>query len=179
LKAARLCSADVRTEFGADVVGYVAHDEWEMALVLLQELGDVQPCPPAFWTLLADVARLLWLESDVVWYEWRRSEASAGAFLAELSLHDGGRATAIPPGRLLRPMWDIGLPTGEFAIAGLWVEGRVALEPGRCARVRLVPLTPEYWGHLVPGDVVTMHETRVAAGSARIVQVVPPVPMAS
>ncbi|MEV4470317.1 hypothetical protein [Nonomuraea sp. NPDC049504] len=130
-----------------------------MALVLLQELGDVQPCPPAFWTLLADVARLLWLESDVVWYEWRRSEASAGAFLAELSLHDGGRA--------------------RKAIAGLWVEGRVALEPGRCARVRLVPLTPEYWGHLVPGDVVTMHETRVAAGSARIVQVVPPVPMAS
>ncbi|MFF3671327.1 hypothetical protein [Microtetraspora malaysiensis] len=171
LKAAQFCPADVRTEEAgisvADVLEYLEHDEWETALLLLEDLGDAYPQPPEFWTLLADAARLMWLESHVVWCEWRRGEARTGAFRAELCLlrtEDGGRATPIPAGGLLRPMWDIGrrTPDGEppLSIASLWIEGRAPLEPGGCTSVRLLPLTPDHWKHLKAGDVITMHEMR-------------------
>ncbi|WP_189250189.1 hypothetical protein [Streptosporangium pseudovulgare] len=185
LKAARLCPADARTELGvgvAEVLEYLKHDEWEMALLLLEELGDAHPQPPEFWSLLADAARLMWLKSDVAWCEWRRSEARTGAFLAELHLlpaGEGSRTTPIPAGGLLRPMWDLGhrTPEGEslLSIARLWIEGRDSLKPGGSASVRLLPLTPEHWRHLKPGDVVTMHEMRPPTGTARIAEVMPPV----
>ncbi|MEV7012141.1 hypothetical protein [Streptosporangium sp. NPDC051022] len=185
LKAARLCPADVRTGSGvgvADVLEYLKHDEWEMALLLLEELGDAHPQSPEFWGLLADAARLVWLKSDAAWYEWRRSEARTGAFLVELHLlpaGEGSRTTPIPPGGLLRPMWDLGHRTsgGEplLSIAGLWIEGHDSLKPGGCAPVRLLPLTPEHWRNLKAGDVITMHEMRPPTGTARIVGVIPPV----
>lgn len=47
LKAARLCPADIRTEetgMGVgDVMEYLARDEWEMALLPLEDLGDAFP----------------------------------------------------------------------------------------------------------------------------------------
>lgn len=33
-----------------DVWDYLAHDEWQIALTLLEELGDGQPLPLTFWT---------------------------------------------------------------------------------------------------------------------------------
>ncbi|MEV4320838.1 hypothetical protein AB0J37_01255 [Microbispora rosea] len=186
LKAARLCPADVRTEENgigvADVLEYLKHDEWETALLLLEELGDAHPQPPEFWNLLADAARLMWLSGDVAWCEWRRAEARNGAIRAELCLasaENGGRTTPVAPGEGLRPMWDIGrlTPDGEpqLSIAFLWVEGRDPLAPGGCSPVRLLPLTFEHWRHLKPGDLITMHEMRPPAGTARIVQIMQPV----
>ncbi|MBT2226433.1 hypothetical protein [Nonomuraea sp. NEAU-A123] len=157
-------------------------DGWEAALILLQDLGDARPQPPEFWALLADAARLIWLREDADWYEWRRSEARNGALRAEICLmrtEEGGRALPIPPGGLIRPMWDIGRRTDEgessLSIASLWVEGREPLEPGGCAPARLIPLTPGHWLHLAPGDVITMHEMRPPAGTAHIIEVMPPV----
>ncbi|GII65072.1 hypothetical protein Skr01_51570 [Sphaerisporangium krabiense] len=170
LKAARFCSSHIRTEAGVGVAGvleYLEHDEWEMVALLLEELGDAHPQPPEFWDLPADAARLMWLESHATWYRWRCREARTGALRAELCLtrtEDGGRRTPVPPGGLLRPMWDIGrrTPEGEplFSIAALWIEDRTPLKPGGCKAVRLLPLTPDHWNQLESGDVITMHEIR-------------------
>ncbi|RGA06475.1 hypothetical protein DI270_003050 [Microbispora triticiradicis] len=187
LKAARLCLADVRAEETAievaDVLEYLKHDEWEMALLLLEDLGDAHPQPPEFWSLLADAARLMWLMSDVAWYEWRHDEARNGGIRAELCLvstENGSRATPIPPcSGILRPMWDIGhlTPAGEplLSIARLWVEGPDPLEPGGCSAVRLLPMTFEHWRHLKPGDPIMMHERRPPAGTARVIEILQPV----
>lgn len=165
----------------ARVMQCLKADDWEAALILLEDLGDAHPQPPEFWGLLADAARLIWLQRDAGWYEWRRSEARNGALRAELCLlpvEEGGRKVPILPGEGLRPMWDIGqrTPEGELSvsIAFLWVEGHAPLEPGKCAPVRLTPLTPEHWRHLKPGDVITMHEMRPPAGTARITEVISP-----
>ncbi|MFD9428205.1 hypothetical protein [Streptomyces sp. NPDC060054] len=40
----------------SDVWEYLAHDEWEVALDLLEELGDVHPLPLSFWETLAIAA---------------------------------------------------------------------------------------------------------------------------
>lgn len=59
LKAARLCPAHIRTETGvgvADALECLEYDDWEAALLLLEELGDAHPQPPGFWDLLADAA---------------------------------------------------------------------------------------------------------------------------
>ncbi|MGV9773373.1 hypothetical protein [Streptosporangium sp. NPDC003464] len=184
LKAARLCPADIRTEAGvgvADVLEHLERDDWETALLLLEELGDAHLQSPEFWDLLADTARLLWLHKDAEWYGWRGCEVRSGAVLAELHLmspEEGGRTRPVPPDVVLRPMWDIGrlTPGGDplLSIAMLWVEGRDPLEPGECGRVRLLPLTFEHWRHVKPGDVITMHEIRPPAGTARITEIIPP-----
>ncbi|MEU4541490.1 hypothetical protein AB0G15_42340 [Streptosporangium sp. NPDC023825] len=186
LKAARLCPVDVRTEdvgiSVADVLEYLEHDEWETALLLLEELGDAHPQLPEFWSLLADAARLMGLQGDAEWCEWRCSEARNGAVRADLCLtstEDGGRTRPVPLRGVLRPMWDIGLRTPKdeplLGIARLWVEGRDPLEPGGCGSVRLLPLTFEHWRHLKPGDVITMHEIRAPIGAARITGISLPV----
>ncbi|MFD0733034.1 hypothetical protein [Planotetraspora mira] len=186
LQAARMCPADVRTEEAglsvADVLDYLKYDEWEMALLLLEDLGDAHPQPPEFWSLLAEAARLMWLQRDVAWCEWRASEARVGAVLAELCLarrEDGGRALSVPPGHVLKPLWDVGIRTPEgdplFCVAGLWVEGRDPLEPGGCASVRLAPFTFEDWQCFKPGDVVPMHEGVPLVGTALIIEAIPPV----
>lgn len=73
-------------------------------------------------------------------------------------------------------MWNLDPASGktELHIAALWVETATALPPGGHGTVRLLPLAPERWRHLVPGDRITMHEARPVAGTATIVQVLPP-----
>jgi hypothetical protein len=185
LKAAQLCTGGIQTKADVDVAGVLEHledDDWEAALLLLEEIGDAHPQLPQFWDLLADAARLLWLAKDAYWYGWRSSEARNGAVLAELCLmspEEGGRPRPAPPGAVLRPMWDIGYltPEGEplLSIAILWVEGRAPLKPGECGPVRLLPLTFEYWRHVKPGDVITMHVMRPSTGLARVTKVILPV----
>jgi hypothetical protein len=76
-------------------------------------------------------------------------------------------------------MWDIGrsTPEGEplLSVAFLRSEVRAPLGPGGCTSVRLLPMTPEHWKHLKPGDVITMHEMRPPAGTARIIEIMPSV----
>ncbi len=164
-----------------DVWEYLAHDEWEVALGLLEELGDVRPLPAVFWASMAAAAEELCLDRSAAWCHWREGEARRGVIRADLTLRapsDGGRRSPVPGAGVLRPMWDIGhrTPTGEpaYAVARLWVEGVPALEPGGRAPVRLAPLTPELWGHLRPGQVITLHETRPVGGTAVLLEVMLP-----
>lgn len=165
-----------------DIWDYLAHDEWEIALGLLEELGDGRTIPPALWEKLADAAEELRLERSAAWCHWRCSEIRRGVIRAELTLRpagEGRRTTPICGAGVLRPMWDIGhlSPTGErmVSIASLWVENTPALEPGGQATVRLRPLTPSHWTHLRPGQRITMHEDRTVAGSAVVLEIHPPV----
>ncbi|MEU2108189.1 hypothetical protein [Streptomyces sp. NPDC019507] len=164
-----------------DVWDYLVHDEWEIALGLLEEFGDTRSLPLAFWEKLAEAADQLQLERSAAWCHWRCSELRSGVIRADLTLRpaaEARRMTPISGAGVLRPMWDIGLlsPTGERAvsIAGLWVENTPMLEPGGRAAVRLVPLTPSHWTHVQPGQQITMHEDRAVAGTAVILEVCRP-----
>ncbi|MFB7578694.1 hypothetical protein ACFXHD_31690 [Streptomyces hydrogenans] len=162
----------------SDIWEYLAHDEWEIALGLLEELGDGHPVPLPFWEKLADAAEQLGFERSAAWCHWRCSEIRNGVIRADLTLRPAAetrRRTPIPGAGVLRPLWDVGhlSPAGEHAvsIAGLWVEGMASLEPGRRATVRLVPLTPSHWTHIEPGRQITMHEDRTVAGRAVVLEV--------
>ncbi|MBT2448024.1 hypothetical protein J7F03_13235 [Streptomyces sp. ISL-43] len=161
-----------------DVWEYLAHDEWEVALGLLEELGDVRALPLAFWETLAEAAEQLWLPRSTAWCHWRCAEARNGVVRADLELRpasEARRTTPIDGAGVLRPMWDIGnrMPTGESAwnIAGLWVEGEPFLVPGGRATVRLVPFSPAQWEHVTPGMRIAMHEDRTVAGVAVVREV--------
>ncbi|MEU6957034.1 hypothetical protein [Streptomyces sp. NPDC045714] len=161
-----------------DIWDYLVHDEWEIALGLLEELGDGHPLPLTFWEKLAGAADQLRLERSSAWCHWRCSEIRNGVIRADLTLRpaaEARRTTPIAGHGVLRPMWDIGhlSPAGERAvnIARLWVEGMPSLEPGERATVRLVPLTPSHWTHVQPGQQITMHEDRSVAGTAVILEV--------
>lgn len=54
-----------------DVWEYLARDEWETALGLLEELGDVRSLPAAFWASMAAAAEELRLERSAAWCHWR------------------------------------------------------------------------------------------------------------
>ncbi|SDK00743.1 hypothetical protein [Streptomyces indicus] len=164
-----------------DIWDYLVHDEWEIALGLLEELRDEGALPLAFWEALAEAAGQLRLERSAAWCRWRCSEIRNGVIRADLTLRPAGearRTTAISGAGVLRPMWDIGhtSPTGDAAvsIAALWVEDLPFLEPGGKATVRLVPLTPSHWTDVRPGQQITMHEDRTVAGTAVILEVHPP-----
>ncbi|MFF5340492.1 hypothetical protein ACFY4H_07220 [Streptomyces althioticus] len=164
-----------------DVWEYLARDEWDVALGLLEELGDVRSLPAAFWASMAAAAEELRLERSAAWCHWREGETRYGLIRADLTLRapaDGGRRLPVPGAGDLRPMWDIGhrTPTGEpaYAVARLWVENLPALEPGGRAPVRLAPLTPELWRHMRPGQVITLHEGRPMVGTAVLLEVGPP-----
>ncbi|MEV7784795.1 hypothetical protein AB0O72_05260 [Streptomyces sp. NPDC088106] len=161
-----------------DVWDHLVHDEWEIALGLLEEFGDDRPLPLAFWEKPADAADQLLLERSAAWCHWRGSEIRNGMVRADLTLRpaaEARRKTPISGAGVLRPMWDIGhlSPTGERAvgIARLWVEDRPSLAPGERATVRLVPLTPSHWTHVRPGRQITMHEDRTVAGTAVVLEV--------
>lgn len=161
-----------------DIWDHLVHDEWEIALGLLEELGDCGPLPLSFWEELADAAEQLRLERSAAWCHWRCSELRNGVIRADLTLcpaAEARRTTAISGAGALRPMWNIGhlSPTGgpAVSIAALWVENMPTLEPGGRAAVRLVPLTPSHWTHLRPGQRITMHEDRTVAGTAVILEV--------
>ncbi|MFJ9819564.1 hypothetical protein ACIRU3_30730 [Streptomyces sp. NPDC101151] len=165
----------------SDVWDYLAHDEWEVALDLLQELGDGWTAPTGFWDELELAAGTLGLERSREWCSWRGAETRMGVIRAELVLRPAGetfRRTPIPGAGVLRPMWDIGNRTDDGAreldIARLWVEFAGDLAPGAQAPVRLLPLTAARWRHLGPGDRITLYETAVVGGTATILEVQPP-----
>ncbi|MBA2811454.1 hypothetical protein E0500_029930 [Streptomyces sp. KM273126] len=161
-----------------DVWEYLTRDEWEVALGLLEELGDIQPLPLSFWETLAGAAEQMQLEKSAAWCHWRCCETRNGIIRADLTLlpaAEARRQTPISGAGVLRPMWNIGnrTPTGEPAlnIAQLWVEFTPFLEPGGQASVRLAPLDPSQWRHLQAGQVITMHEDRSVAGTAVVLDV--------
>ncbi|MFI1222497.1 MULTISPECIES: hypothetical protein [unclassified Streptomyces] len=165
-----------------DVWDYLAHDEWEVALDLLQDLGDAWTAPVGFWEDLARAAGELGFERSREWCWWRETETRSGVIRADLTLRPAGeglRRTPIPGGGVLRPMWDTG-ERGDGGAPGLdiarvWVEFARELEVGARAPVRLLPLDPARWTHLVPGDRITLYETAVPGGTATILEVRPPV----
>jgi hypothetical protein len=75
-------------------------------------------------------------------------------------------------------MWDIGNHSAggerELSIARVWAEYAQELGPGGTADVRLAPMSPEQWRQLKCGDVITMHESRSVAGTATVIEVLPP-----
>ncbi len=162
----------------SDVWEYLVHDEWEVALDLLEELGDVHPLPLSFWETLAISAEQMRLERSAAWCHWRGFETRHGILRADLVLRpatEARRKTPISGAGVLRPMWNIGnrTTTGKPAlnIARLWVEFMPSLEPGGQASVRLAPLDPSQWQHLQPGQMITMHEDQSVAGTAVVLEV--------
>ncbi|MFF7474455.1 hypothetical protein [Streptomyces sp. NPDC008092] len=161
-----------------DVWDYLAHDEWEIALGLLEELGDGHPLPLTFWEQLAEAAEQLRLERSAAWCHWRCSEIRNGMIRADLTLRpatETRRRTPISGHGVLQPMWNIGnsSPAGgtSLNIARLWVEDMAVLEPGGRATVRLVPFTPSHWAHIETGQQIYMHEDRTVAGTAVVLEV--------
>ncbi|WP_093893891.1 hypothetical protein [Streptomyces sp. Ncost-T10-10d] len=161
-----------------DVWEYLTHDEWEVALGLLEELGDVHPLQLSFWETLATAAEQMQLEKSAAWCRWRCYETRNGIIRADLTLRpasEGRRQTPFSGAGVLRPMWNIGnrTPTGEPAlnIASLWVEFTPFLGPGERSSVRLAPLDPSQWRHLQPGQTITMHEDQTAAGTAVVLEI--------
>ncbi|MFF7987773.1 hypothetical protein ACFZDK_53595 [Streptomyces sp. NPDC007901] len=161
-----------------DVWEYLTHDEWEVALGLLEELGDVHPLQLSFWETLATAAEQMQLEKSAAWCRWRCYEARNGVIRADLTLRpasEGRRQTPFCGAGVLRPMWNIGnrTATGEPAlnIASLWVEFTPSLGPGERSSVRLAPLDPSQWRHLRPGQTITMHEDQTAAGTAVVLEI--------
>ncbi|WP_097868145.1 hypothetical protein [Streptomyces sp. rh34] len=161
-----------------DVWEYLAHDAWEVAFDLLEELGDVHQLSLSFWETLATAAEQMRLEKSAAWCHWRGYETRHGIIRADLTLRpaaEARRQTPISGAGVLRPMWNIGhrTATGEPAlnIARLWVEFTPFLEPGGHAAVRLAPLAPSQWQHLQPGQVITMHEDQSVAGTAVVLEI--------
>jgi hypothetical protein len=161
-----------------DVWEYLREDEWDTALGLLEELGDVEPLPLSFWETLATAAEQMRLERSAAWCHWRSYETRNGIIRADLTLRpasEARRQTCFDGAGVLRPMWNIGnrTPSGEpdLNIARLWVEFIPFLEPGGRSSVRLAPLEPLQWQHLRPGRVITMHEDRSVAGTAVILEI--------
>ncbi|WP_406179733.1 hypothetical protein [Streptomyces sp. NBC_01006] len=182
-RAVGLLPEDATAENGAtvgDVREDIARQDWEMALDMLIEIGDFCPVSVEFWELLAEASRQMMLDRSCRWCQWRGWEVQHGTVRATLSLpgpEEGGRRSAFSGDGRLRPLWDIGRRTADgepdLSIARLWVEFAEELGPGESADVRLAPLSPEQWGHLKCGDVITMHEARPAVGTAVIVEVLP------
>ncbi|MGW6914376.1 hypothetical protein ACWGB8_11220 [Kitasatospora sp. NPDC054939] len=183
-QAVDLLPADAVAENGrtaGDVREDIGRQEWEAVLGVLEEIGDVHPVSVEFWELLAEAARQMMLDRSHRGCQWRAWEVRHGTVRATLSLLDtevGGRRAAFSGDGRLRPMWDIGTRTAdgerELSIARLWVEYAETLGPGETADVRLAPLRPEQWRHLKRGDVITMHETGPAVGTATVIEVAPP-----
>ncbi|MER7057923.1 hypothetical protein [Streptomyces sp. NPDC000351] len=179
-------SEDAAAENGqtvGDVREDIGRQEWEMVLSTLIEVGDIHPVSVDFWELLAEAARQMMLDRSCRWCEWRAWEVQHGTVRATLSLvgaEEGRRRTAFSGDGRLRPMWDIGNRNAggerELSIARLWVEYTQELGPGETADVRLAPLSPEQWRHLKRGDVITMHEARPVAGTATVIEILPPRP---
>ncbi|MFD5621916.1 hypothetical protein [Streptomyces yangpuensis] len=166
----------------ADVWDCLAHDEWEVALGLLEELGEGWTAPTGFWEELGRAAGMLRLERSEAWCRWRAYEDRAGAIRVELTLEPVGgtsfRRTPMPGAGVMRPLWDIGSRRSDGApdlfVACMWVEYAHELAPGDRAVVRLLPLTPERWRCLAPGDRITLHETAVPGGTGTVLEVRPP-----
>ncbi|MFI0446614.1 hypothetical protein [Actinomadura sp. 6N118] len=180
-RAAALIPADARSDAGLsadDVQEYLSYEEWEVALSILEDFDGVQWQTIQYWDLLIAAAQQMWLDRDVAWFQWRRSETLHGLIRADLQLvapDAGGRRLPVPSNGQLRPLWSLGRPTAEGSadlhIAFIWVESAPEIPPGGYGPIRLLPLTPLHWRRLKPGDVITMYEQRPVAGTATIAQV--------
>jgi hypothetical protein len=181
--ATALIPDDARSDAGlsaAEVSDYLDHDEWEIALGILQDFDGLGWQTVDYWDHLTASAEHMRLANDAQWCQWRRSETRHGIIRADLRLvspEPTGRHTPIPGPGVLRPMWALG-PSADgdatLHVARLWVESMPELPPSGRAPVRLLPLTPENWSHVAPGDVITMHDRRPVAGIATITQVLSP-----
>lgn len=81
-----------------DIWDYLAHDEWEIALGLLEELRDGHSIPLAFWEKLAEASEQLRLGRSAAWCRWRCAGTRNGVIRAELTLRpavEGRRTTPI------------------------------------------------------------------------------------
>lgn len=168
-RAAALVPANAHSDAGcsaADVLEYLDQDEWEFALDLLGDFDGITWQTPEYWKLLAAAAEEMYLPS--AWFHWREAETRYGVIRVDLQLVPGARKTPIPRAGVLRPLWDVG--GGDLRTAQMWIESKPELEPGGRAVVRLLPLSPEAWRHLVEGDVITMHEAPPVAGEATVIQ---------
>ncbi len=184
--AARLVPEAIATENDItinDVWDHLTHDEWEVALDMLEELGDIRPLPLSFWKMLAAAAEQMQLTNSAAWCHWRCNELRDGIIRADLTVrpaYEGRRQTSFSGAGVLRPMWSIGnrTPTGEptLDIARVWVEYAPFLGPGERTSVRLAPLDPSQWRHLQPGRTITMHEDRTISGTAVVLQADGPAP---
>lgn len=154
---------------GVDVEEYVEHTEWELALDVLGDFEGITWQTPRYWDLLAGAAEQM--EIDPAWFHWRRGEAIHGLLRAELTLHEAAEDV---PAQGTRPVWD--LSGGERKVAAMWVESKPVLKPGDRAMVRLRPLMPPAWTHLVRGDQITFLQHGEPRGTAKIVEKVPPRP---
>lgn len=180
--ASKLLPEDARSDAGLsvdDVHEYLGHNEWDVALGILQDFKDGCPWQTVeFWHLLEQAAEQMWLKTDAAWCRWRGWETQHGIVRAELRLvtpEAGGRRLPIPGAGQLRPMWAISKPTPEtdLHVARVWVESAPEIPPGGQGIIRLAPLTPENWRHLKPGALITMHEGQPVGGTATVVQVTP------
>jgi hypothetical protein len=179
--AVDLVPAHARSDAGLDadeLRDYLRHDEWEVALGVLEDFDGVQWQTPEYWDLLISAAQQMWLDSDVSWLQWRRSETMHGLIRASLQLvtpETGGRRLPVPRDGRLRPMWSIGRTTADGHddrhIARIWVESAPEIPPGGQGPIRLLPLTPQRWRHLNVGDVITMHEREPISGTATITEI--------
>lgn len=167
-RAVALVPGDARSDAGAsaaDVREYLEHDEWEFALDLLGDFDGIAWQTSAYWKLLAAAAEELYLPSK--WFHWREAETRLGLIRADLQLVPSTR-NPIPAQGVLRPLWHVG--GGDYRVARMWIESKPELEAGGRAIVRLAALSPEGWRHLVPGDVITMHEGQPVAGTATVIE---------
>ncbi|MEU6744266.1 hypothetical protein ABZ913_34285, partial [Streptosporangium sandarakinum] len=104
-RAADLVPAGVQGYAGLsrnDILDYLDHDEWEVALGVLEDFDGLHWQTPEFWECLAAAAQQLWLGHDAAWCHWRARETERGRIRAELRLRApdaGGR----PPRPTRRP----------------------------------------------------------------------------
>jgi len=163
LRAAALVPAEARNDAGcsvSDVLEYLDHNEFEVALGLLEDFDGISWQTPEFWDLMIEAAQRMRL--DTTWLLWRGRETRQGLLRVDLELaHD---AAAVATGSRL---WDLG--DGVPRPAALSIESMPELAPGGRATARLLPDAPEAW-HLAPGDVITMYEQRSVAGMATVVE---------
>ncbi|MEV0298717.1 hypothetical protein, partial [Nocardia sp. NPDC050710] len=93
---------------------YLRHDEWEIALGILQDFDGIQWQSVEYWNLLAAAAQQMWLEHDAAWCLWRRAETRCGAIIkATLQLiapEVGGRRRPLPATRDVGPQLAHGCP---------------------------------------------------------------------
>jgi hypothetical protein len=113
---------------------------------------------------------------------WERREREDGFLRVRLRLltsDEGGRRGPIAGG--YRASWNIGsrVQSDDWTIsdAPLLLEDREDeewLAPGATADVRIHPLFPEFWTHVVPGDHIDMHEGSRVVGHGEVLEIVAP-----
>jgi len=170
--ARRLLPAD------ADVADYeesVAHNELELALDALADVGEPLRSPPAFWSLLERAAAAMSLHAGAQRLRWRRVEAERGYLRASLSLASPAEGRKTPILSAYRACWDIGATyegARTFNDAPITIEDAPSIAPGATGTVRLHPLAPEFWTHVRVGQAITMHEGSRVVGHGVVLEII-------